>query len=269
VPGRGGVYPAGRPEYSDSPVPTLTREQLAARRASARRTDRRKRRRVLAWVAVAAAGGPLAIILQGGVLGGGGSAEIAAVAPPIASPSAGADRPPTADLVIAKAAGVTLRLPVDRPLVTAIAFRAVDDPGAVALTPIGPLESHIAPSDGAPGPDTASVDVGSAAGTTVYSPVSGVMASVTPYIVSGQNQGYEAVISPSGTSGVAVVISHLDPPEGSDPPSVGSAVAAGTTVLGRIRDFSSVGPQQIAQYTADAGNHVHIEVLRSGAGLTS
>jgi hypothetical protein len=38
-------------------------------------------------------------------------------------------------------------------------------------------------------------------------------------------------------------------------------------VLGRIRDFSSVGPQQIARYTADAGNHVHIEVVRSGVGL--
>jgi hypothetical protein len=170
--------------------------------------------------------------------------------------------------VIAKGAGVTLRLPVDRPRVTAIAFRAVDDPGAVALTPIGPMDSHVAPSDGMPGPDTASVDVGSVAGTPVYSPVSGVMASVTPYIVSGQEEGYEAVISPSGTSGVAVVITHLDAPEGADPPSVGSAVNAGSTVLGRIRDFSSVGPQQIARYTADAGNHVHIEVVRSGAGLS-
>ena len=249
-------------------MPTLTREQLAYRRASARRTERRKRRRVLAWVAVVAAGGPLAIVLQGGVLGGGGSADIASVAPPLASPAAGADRPPTANLVIAKAAGVTLRLPVDRLGVTAIAFRAVDDPGAVALSPSGPLDYHVASGDGS-GPDTASVDVGSAAGTTVYSPVSGVMASVTPYIVAGQEEGYEAVISPSGTSGVAVVITHLDPPQGADPPSVGSAVTAGSTVLGRIRDFSSVGPQQIAQYTADAGNHVHIEVVRSGAGLTS
>ncbi|MDX6645883.1 MAG: hypothetical protein QOK40_1610 [Miltoncostaeaceae bacterium] len=208
----------------------------------------------------------MAIVLQGGALGGGGSADIASVAPP-ALPGAGADRPPTADLVIARGADVTLRLPVDRPRVTAIAFRAVDDPGAVALTPVGPLDSHVAPSDGMPGPDTASVDVGSAAGTLVYSPVSGVMASLTPYIVAGREEGYEVVISPSGTSGVAVVLTHLDPPEGSDPPSVGSAVSAGSTVLGRIRDFSSVGPQQIARYTADAGNHVHIEVVRSGVGL--
>ena len=250
-------------------MPTLTRDQLAARRASTRRTERRKRRRVLAWVAVVAAGGPLAIVLQGGVLGGGGSADIASVGPPAASPAVGADQPPTANLVVAKGAGVTLRLPVDRPRVTAIAFRAVDDPGAVALSPTGPLESHIAPSDGAPGPDTASVDVGAAAGTTVYAPVSGVMASVTPYIIAGAEQGYEVVISPNGTSGVAVVMTHLDPPEGSDPPSVGSSVTAGVTILGRVRDFSSVGPQQIAQYTADAGNHVHIEVVRSGAGLTS
>ena len=95
-----------------------------------------------------------------------------------------------------------------------------------------PLDSHVAPSDGMPGPDTASVDVGSAAGTPVYSPVSGVMASVTPYIVAGESEGYEVVISPTGTSGVAVVITHLDPPGGADPPSVGSAVTAGSTVLG-------------------------------------
>jgi hypothetical protein len=231
--------------------------------------DRRRRRRILAWVAVVAAGGPLAFVVQGNVLGGGGSADIASVAPPMPAPAVGADRPPTPDLVIANAAGVTLRLPVDRPRVTAIAFRATDDPSAVAMTPAGPIESHVAPSDGIPGPDTASVDVGAAAGTPVYSPVSGVMASITPYIVSGGEQGYEAVISPSGTSGVAVVITHLDPPEGADPPSVGSAVTAGSTVLGRVRDFSAVGPQQIAQYTADAGNHVHIEVVHSGAGLGS
>jgi hypothetical protein len=230
--------------------------------------DRRKRRRFLAWLAVVAVAGPLAIVLQGGPLGGGGPAEIASVAPPIPAPGAGSDRPPTPDLVIAEGAGVTLRLPVDRPRVTAIAFRAVDDPNAVPLTATGPLDSHVAPADGLSGPDTASVDVGAAAGSPVYSPVSGVMASVTPYIVAGEEQGYEAVISPSGTSGVAVVITHLDPPEGGEPPSVGSAVSAGSTVLGRIRDFSSVGPQAIARYTADAGNHVHIEVVRSGAGLS-
>src|SRR5207244_1201917 len=83
--------------------------------------------------------------------------------------------------------------------------------------------------------------------------VSGVMASVTPYIVAGESEGYEVVISPTGTSGVAVVITHLDPHEGADPPSVGSAVTAGSTVLGRIRDFSSVGPQQMALYPAAAG----------------
>ena len=78
------------------------------------------------------------------------------------------------DVVIARASGVDLHLPIARSQITAVAFRAVDEPGAVALTPNGGgIAYDIAPSEGRPGPETGSVDVGAPAGTPVYSPVDG------------------------------------------------------------------------------------------------
>jgi hypothetical protein len=45
---------------------------------------------------------------------------------------------------------------------------------------------------------------------------------------------------------------------------VGEAVAAGVTVVGRVRDFSGVAVQQLSRHTSDSGNHVDLELVRSG-----
>jgi hypothetical protein len=42
--------------------------------------------------------------------------------------------------------------------------------------------------------------------------------------------------------------------------SVGSPVAAATSRLGTVIDFSGVEHQALARYTQDAGNHVSLQV---------
>ena len=44
-------------------------------------------------------------------------------------------------------------------------------------------------------------------------------------------------------------------------------VRAGQTPLGRVRDFSPVAQQEIAEFTNDSGNHVHMELVRTTADL--
>ena len=97
--------------------------------------------------------------------------------------------------------------------------------------------------------------VGAPAGTTIYSPVDGVIASVSDYVISGRIEGYEVAIAPSvAASGLVLRLTHLDEPANAERPSVGTPVRAGATPLGRIRDFSPVARQQIAQFTSDSGN---------------
>jgi hypothetical protein len=212
----------------------------------------------------------LAVVIGLFIANSSGSASSDAqgmVAPPVtaaAPPAAGAG-----DVVIARAGGVDLHLPIARAQITAVAFRAVDEPGAVALTPNGDGISYdIAPRDGRPGPETGSVDVGASAGTPVYSPVDGTVTSVAPYMVAGRQQGYQVTIAPTDAADVVVQLTHLETPAGASAPTVGAPVRAGLAPpIGQVQDFSGVAEQEIARYTSDSGNHVHIEVVRTGADL--
>ena len=60
-------------------------------------------------------------------------------------------------------------------------------------------------------------------------------------------------------------VTHLDEPPDGVRPSVGTPVRAGVTELGRVRDFSAVAQQEISEFTADSGNHVHMELVRTEA----
>jgi hypothetical protein len=248
-------------------MPPLTREQLAARRAARRRRPLRRDRRALVSAAI-----PIAIVavlaLVLGVVGGNASSDTGPLASPVPSPELGPGaRPP--ELVIARAEGVEVHIPVDPGRVTAMAFHAIDDPSGVAMTGSGGLRIHQASRRDRSGPDTAGLDVGAPAGTTVYAPVDGVITSVSDYTLSGRIEGYEVTITPSAAAaGLVLRMSHLDEPAVGGRPSVGTPVRAGVTELGRVRDFSGVTQQEIAQFTADAGNHVDIELVRSQAGLT-
>jgi hypothetical protein len=148
--------------------------------------------------------------------------------------------------VIARAAEVPLRLPVDPDRITAVAYHPVSDTTLVAMEP-GDGVSHVqSPRDGRSGPDTA---------------------AVTDYRVSGEVQGYEVAFEPDVAAGQLVVrVSHLDPHDGKRP-QVGDTVTAGETIIGLVRDFSGVAEQELSQFTSDSGNHVAIEVVRTGADL--
>ena len=171
-------------------------------------------------------------------------------------------------MVIARGEGVEVHLPVDSQRVTAAMFHPVNDTAGVALQATGSLEIHQADRGDRAGPETAGLDVGAPAGTTVYSPVDGVIVSVSDYVISGRIEGYEVVIAPSvAASGLVLRLTHLDEPVNAERPSVGTPVRAGTTPLGRVRDFSPVARQEISELTSDSGNHLHMELVRTEADL--
>jgi hypothetical protein len=65
---------------------------------------------------------------------------------------------------------------------------------------------------------------------------------------------------------VAVSVTHVEPAPDGIVLQVGSAVGAGRTVIGRVRDMSRVETPAIAKYTNDSGNHIAVELLRQTTG---
>ena len=207
----------------------------------------------------------LAILL--GVMGGNATESAGPLASPVPSPelSSGA-RPP--ELIIARAEGVEVHLPVDPERVTAALFHPIDDLSGIALESSGAVTIHQADRNGRSGPETAGLDVGAPAGTVVYAPVDGVIASVSDYMVSGRIEGYEITIAPAvAASGLVLRVTHLGDPDGGERPSVGTPVRAGVTPLGTVHDFSGVVEQELSRFTSDSGNHVDMELIRTRAAL--
>lgn len=236
------------------------------RRATRRRPALRRDRRALISAAIpVVVVAVLALVL--GVMSGGASEAAGPLASPVPSPDLGSGaRPP--ELVIASAEGVQVHIPVDPERVTAMAFHPIDDASGVELEATGAARIHQGPRDGRAGPATAGLDVGAPAGTTVYAPVDGVIASVSDYLVFGKVEGYEITITPAiAASGLVLRVTHLDEPSNGVRPSVGTPVRAGVTELGRVRDFSAVAQQELSQFTADSGNHVDLSLVRTGAAL--
>jgi len=89
--------------------------------------------------------------------------------------------------------------------------------------------------------------------------------AVSNRIVDGLPYGKQVEIQPSGDPGVVVVLTNVlvDPML-----SVGDAVVATRTKIGRLLDLSNVERAELAQYTQDEGQHVHIEV-RAAASLAA
>jgi hypothetical protein len=198
--------------------------------------------------------------------------EVAAPAPEPASqlvPS-----PPPRPLKLASRGAVNLYVPIDRARITAIVYHRVGGSDTLDLTPSGNLlnagivdriERQIVGST-ATGPDyfiasgsTASVDVGAAAGTQVYAPVNGTIVGITPMILNGARWGDQVTIQPQSDPSVVVVVSniHADPAL-----RIGVAVTStqDPTLLGTVADLSKVLKMELAHYTADSGNHAHIEL---------
>ena len=104
------------------------------------------------------------------------------------------------------------------------------------------------------GPMTGALDVGAEAGTTVYSPVSGVITSIRPDpMVEGANV---IEIKPREDSNVRVTVSLVN--DISSDTGVATPVTAGMTELGSVADSAAVLDPQLSSYTGDAGNHVSV-----------
>lgn len=240
-------------------MPPHTRQQLSHRRSRRRAAQQRRNRRIAASVGVPALISGLAMLVLWIGIGRSSDGATTTAANPVPALGPGA-RPP--DIPIAAAGQVQLRLPVDPDRVTAVMFHPVDDPRALDLRPIGPLPWHEVPRDERRGAARGGVDVGARQGTMTYSPVDGTVLAVVPFVVRGRQKGSQFVIKPSNALGVAVLVTHVEPILGQNPPRVGATVQAGRTPLGQVSDLSDVVTQEISQFTADDGNHVAISVAR-------
>jgi hypothetical protein len=182
--------------------------------------------------------------------------------------------PPTPQ-VVAMHGPLRLELPIAQNRLTAIGYHASGD-GALALEPVGHQQNAGLVSRlghrlfggggsglryfvvaGGTGPSTATLDVGAVPGTDVYSPVDGTIVGITPYVLDGKAYGARIDIQPSGSPSLVVSLTHLRP----DPSlTVGSTIAATTSKVGTVVDFSGVERMALARYTQDAGNHVAMSV---------
>ena len=202
-------------------------------------------------------------------------AAIASVVPP----SQLAPNAPPAPLGMATAPGnLVLDVPINHRRITAIVYHGVGTQNVVPLVPLGSQknagilntiakmltgapDSGGGPSyyvdDAGQGPSTGSVDVGAVAGTDVYSPVDGKIASIRPYVIDGRAHGSVIEIQPTSTPADVVTLTNVAPAPGV---VVGTTVSAAKTKLGSVVDLSKVLTQELAKFTSDAGNHVHIEV---------
>jgi hypothetical protein len=189
---------------------------------------------------------------------------------------------PPSPQVVALAGSLRIQLPVAQSRLTAIGYHASAD-GAISLQALGNQANagsftrlahklfggsghglRYYDLGGEGGPATAALDVGAAPGTDVYSPVDGTIVGLTPLIVDGRPYGATVDVQPTGAPSLIVSLTHLRP----DPAlAVGASVAAGTSKLGTIVDFSRVEKQALARYTQDAGNHVELEVHEATTSL--
>jgi hypothetical protein len=109
---------------------------------------------------------------------------------------------------------------------------------------------------GRTGPQTGALDVGAAAGTTVYAPVTGMVTAIRP---DPTVQGANVVeIKPDASAKVRVTVSLVRSEE--DSAGVTTRVTAGMTELGTVADSAEILDPQLSSYTSDAGNHVTISV---------
>jgi hypothetical protein len=181
------------------------------------------------------------------------------------------DGPPT-PMTVALRGSLRVQLPIAQTRVSAIGYHSSGD-GALALTPLGRQGNEGALSRLAhkifggghgsfvyyqlSGGETAVLDVGAAPGTDVYAPVDGTVVGISDFVLNGQAYGSRIDIQPTAAPSLVVSLTRL----ASDPAlTVGSALAASSTKVGRVLDLSRVERQALARYTQDAGNHVSVEL---------
>jgi hypothetical protein len=201
---------------------------------------------------------------------------------------AGGTRSPTAPIsatrearpAFARFGDRNLLLPVAAGDATIIAYQAVSNDSAVALTPIGQQVNANAfvrffrglfsgePSvryyllAGEEGEPTTSVLVGASPDSMVTSPVSGVVTGVKEYLLFGKYDDVQIDIRPEETGGITVSLLFISNPT----VTIGEPVTAGKTQLGTVRRCPEEMGKTLAQYTHDSGSHVYLQVTEEPIG---
>lgn len=251
----------------DAKIPRDPSERLNARKA---REDERasifRRRRAIAIFALLL--GVLALVLAMIAQSSSGAAENEVpIDPNAANP----------DAVLAEADGIQVSTPIRPTSLTAIAYHPEGDT-LIELSPRGKnlsanplvglfalgaeteenIQYNVMDRAERSGPMTGAMDVGAEAGSTVYSPVSGVITSIRPDpMVEGANV---VEIKPKDNPNARVSVSlvrDISPDTG-----VATPVTAGMTELGAVADSAAVLDTQLSAYTDDAGNHVTVSAFR-------
>jgi murein DD-endopeptidase MepM/ murein hydrolase activator NlpD len=264
-------------------VPRMARPEAhgLAYRAAAREETRARVRRARRTTALIVAACVCLVLLLLTAFGTG------SVASRVTRGPAPADRllpaSPPRPQIVALQDTLRIQMPIDQSRITAIGYHASGS-DVLALQPVGTQENAgivkrffhrlfgqsgtglgYYQLGGGVGPQTGGLDVGAPVNTDVYAPVDGSVIAISDMIVSGKAYGVRIDIQPSGSPGVVVTLENLKP----DPAlTVGSAVSAGRTKIGRIIDLSSVEQAALARYTQDKGQHVHIEV-RPASGMAT
>ena len=252
-----------------------------ASRAALREQERaraRRARRIVASIALAAVALVLVLLTA---FGTGGAPLVGTTGPAPAQrllPS-GPPRP----LVVATRDSLRIQLPINEARVTAIGYHA-SGAGALPLEPVGAhanagifgrlVQRVIGNGDsgvryylleGGVGPQTGGLDVGAPVDTDVYAPVDGTVIAISDRIVSGRPYGKRIEIQPAGNPSLVVAVSNVE----MDPAlTVGSTVVAARTKVGRVLDLSAVERAELARYTQDEGQHVHLEVHAAASVAT-
>jgi hypothetical protein len=268
----------------DTPVtvPRMPRDGVRTVRARHRRAQMqavRRRRRVAGLVLLSIV--TLVVLL----LTAFGSGKPAAIQQALRPAPANRFLPsgPPSPQVVALEGSLRIQLPVAQSRVTAIGYHASGD-GALSLEALGTQANPGAFTrfahrvfgggrgglrwfqiPGGNGPGTAALDIGALPGTDVYAPADGSIVGISPYIVNGKRYGSQIDIQPTGAPSLVLSVTHVK----ADPAlTVGSSLAAGTSKLGTVVDFTKAEQQALARFTQDAGNHVEIEA-HSAAALGS
>jgi hypothetical protein len=251
-----------------------------SQQAAVLRVRRQRRSNVQRWRRLA-----VLVVVCGAFLGtllvtafGQGTPRLAPQTLPAPSSRLLPDGPPT-PMTVALRGALRIQLPIAQTRVTAIGYHSSGD-GALTLTPLGRQGNEGALArlahkifgggHGAfvyyqlSGGETAVLDVGAAPGTDVYAPVDGTVVGISDYVLDGQPYGSRIDIQPTAAPSLVVSLTRLVADPGL---TVGSAIAASTTRVGRVLDLSGVEHQALARFTQDAGNHVSIE-LRGAPTLT-
>lgn len=284
-----------RPESSATPLAPPRDVGLTVGGGAARR------RRGLAGAWIAPVLGIIAVFLLAGFVlarvspgrsGGTGPAAVAVAAVHSMLPDAMTDPGPAAAPTpfFASFRGVKLRLPVAPQNITVVAFHQASYSDALPMTSLvikgslaeakaaakkrAVVAATLTPAhddgvwtgkalslwrSGRGGKPNTALDCGARPDTPVFSPVDGTIMEIRAYKLYGKYPDFEIHIKPDAWSDVDVVILHT-----TDPRIVeGQHVVAGIDQLSKVRALASkMTGLQLAQYTAEGGNHCHVQVNR-------